>query len=112
MNRYLAFLLALVFASLTVSSACVAQPSDWVHFSLEPERGSDKIHVNFRDNSRDRHENNWSSGFKPSELIGLDVAGFRTADAHPLHFAIVREAGRLDCAGNGGNGRATGDCRF
>jgi hypothetical protein len=111
MNRYLAFFLALVFASLTVSSACVAQPSDWVHFSLEPDRDSDKIHVNFRDDSRGRHENNWSSGFKPSELIGLDVSGFRAAGAHPLHFAIVREAGRIDCSGNGANGRATGDCR-
>ena len=112
MNRYLAFLLALVFASLTVSSACVAQPSEWVGFTLALERGSDKIHVSFRNEDRSRHENNWSSGFKPSELIGLDVAGFRAAGAHPLHFAIAREAGRIDCAGNGGNGHASGDCRF
>jgi hypothetical protein len=112
MNRYLAFFLALVFASLTVSSACVAQPSEWVSFSLKPERGSDKIHVDFRDDSRGHHENNWSSGFKPSELIGLDVAGFRAGGAHALRFAIVREAGRIDCNGNGGNGYATGDCQF
>ena len=112
MNRYLAFFLALVFASLTVSSACVAQPSEWVHFTLEPERGSDKIHVNFHNDDRGRHENNWSSGFKPSELMGLDVAGFRAGGAHELRFAIVREAGRLDCSGNGGSGHATGNCRF
>jgi hypothetical protein len=112
MTRYFAFFLALVFATLTVSSACVAQPSEWVHFSLEPERGSDKIHVNFRDDSRGRHENNWSSGFKPSELIGLDVAGFRAGGARELRFAIVREAGRIDCSGSGGNAHAAGNCRF
>jgi len=112
MNRYFAFFLALVFATLTVSSACVAQPSEWVSFTLKPERGSDKIHVNFRNDDRGRHENNWSSGFRPSELIGLDVSGFRAAGAHPLHFAVVREAGRIDCEGSGGNGSASGNCRF
>jgi hypothetical protein len=112
MNRYLAFFLALVFASISISSACVAAPSDLIHFSLAAERGSDKIQARFRDESRDRHEGNWSNGFKPSELIGLDVAGFRAAGAHPLHFALVREAGRIDCNGNGGNESAAGDCLF
>lgn len=112
MNRYLAFFLALVFASLTVSSACVAQPSEWVQFTLEPERGSDRIHASFSDDNRGRHEHNWSSGFKPSELMGLDVAGFRAGGTHQLRFAIAREAGRIDCSGNGGNSHATGNCRF
>ncbi len=112
MNRYLAFLLALVFASITVSSACVAAPSDWIEFSLKTERGSDKVQASFRNDNRGHHENNWSTGFGPSELVGLDVAGFRAAGTRPLHFAIVREAGRLDCAGNGGNARATGNCGF
>jgi len=112
MNRYLIFFLALICASLTVSSACVAQPSDWIHFSLAAETGSDRIQARFRDDSRGRHEGNWSNGFKPSELIGLDVAGFRAGGSHPLHFAIVREAGRLDCSGNGGSARADGNCRF
>jgi hypothetical protein len=113
MNRYLAFFLALVLTSITVSSACVAAPSDWVSFSLAPERGSDRIHANFRNENRGgRHENNWSSGFKPSDLIGLDVTGFRAAGTRPLQFAIVREAGRLDCSGNGGNSHGTGNCGF
>src|SRR3954469_22862296 len=96
MNRLFALLLALVMASITVSSACVAQSSEWVHFTLEPERsGADEIRVSFRDESRGREENNWSTGFHPSELVGLDPAGFRGAGTRPLHFAMIREAGRL-----------------
>jgi hypothetical protein len=112
MNRCLAFLLALVFASLTISSACVAAPSDWIRFTLEPERGSGNIHARFRDENRGGHDNNWSNGFKPSELIGLDVSGFRAGGTRPLRFAIVREAGRLDCSGNGGGNHAAGNCGF
>jgi hypothetical protein len=112
MNRCLAFLLALVFATVSVSSACVAAPSDWVRFTLEPERGDGKIHATFRDESREHGDNNWSTGFLPSELVGLDVAAFRASGARPLRFALVREAGRLICSGNGGNSMAVGNCSF
>src|SRR5258705_11310200 len=112
MNRYLAFFLALVFASLTVSSACVAQPSEWVQFTLEPERGSDRIHASFSDDNRGRHEHNWSSGFKPSELMGLDVAGVRAGGPHQLRFARAREAGRMDCSCNRGKTHTAGNWRF
>jgi hypothetical protein len=112
MNRFIAFLLALVFATVSVSSACVAAPSDWVRFTLHPERGDGKIHASFRDESHGRGENNWSTGFLPSELVGLDVASFRASGARPLRFAIVREAGRLDCSGTGGNSSASGNCSF
>jgi hypothetical protein len=112
MNRCLAFLLALVFATVTVSSACVAAPSDWVRFTLEPERGDGKIHASFRDESRGPGDNNWSTGFLPSELVGLDVASFHASGARTLRFAIAREAGRLDCSGSGGNSSAAGNCNF
>ena len=112
MNRFLALVLALMFATLTVSSACVAAgPDEWIAFDLRPESG-DKIHASFRDDDRGRDRNNWSTGFKPSEMIGLDLAGFRAGGSRPLHFAIVREAGRLDCAGNGGGSHGYGNCRF
>jgi hypothetical protein len=113
MNRFVTFLLALMVAALTVSSACVAAPSEVIHFTLEPERGGgDKIHASFRDERRDRHDNSWSTGFLASELVGLDTAGFRASGTRPLRFAIVREAGRVDCAGNGGQSRADGNCSF
>jgi hypothetical protein len=114
MNRCLAFLLALVFASVSISSACVAAaPSDWVHFVLEPEHsGGGKIHATFRNEDHSPHDSNWSTGFLPSELVGLDLASFRASGPRPLRFAIAREAGRLDCSGNGGNNYAAGNCSF
>ena len=113
MNRCLAFLFALVVATLTVSWACVAAPSEWIHFTREPERGqSPQLRATFRDQMRERDHNNWSTGFLPSELVGLDLSGFRASGSRPLHFAIVREAGRLDCSGNGGGSHASGNCGF
>jgi hypothetical protein len=113
MNRYILFLFALCCATLTVSSACIAAQPDWIHFILEPERGDPaQIKVSFRDESRDHDGNSWSTGFKPSELIGLDVSGFHGTGTRALRFAIVREAGRLDCTGNGGSAYAAGNCSF
>ena len=113
MNRPLTFLAALFCAFLTVSSACAAAPGDWVRFTLESRRGtSGEIHASFRNDIGGREKNVWSSGFRPSELVGLDVVSFRSAGSRPVRFAIVREAGRLDCAGNGGGSRASGNCQF
>ena len=57
MNRCLVFLAALLCASITVSTACVAAPSDTDHITLEAERDG-RIHASFRDETRDRTENN------------------------------------------------------
>ena len=112
MNRVFAIIGALLLAFISVSSACTAAPGTWVHFTLEPERGSDLVRASFRNDQNGRHENNWSTGFRPSELTGLDLAGFRSAGSRPLRFALIREAGRLDCSGHGGESYAAGNCSF
>jgi len=114
MNRAFALIGALLLATITVSSACMAAVDDGLRFTLESERNGDggKIHANFSEHRRGNDGNDWSSGFTPSELIGLDISGFRSSGTRPLRFALIREAGRLDCAGNGGASYATGDCRF
>ena len=112
MNRCLAFVFALFFASLSVASACTAQAPDWVHFTLQPQRGSSEIRATFDKDSRRRGDNRWSTNFAAPQLVGLDVAGFRAAGTRPLRFAIVREAGRLDCSGHGGDAYAAGNCSF
>jgi hypothetical protein len=113
MNRSLAFICALLLAFVTISSACVAQPAEWVHFTLEPERGNPaKIHARFDNQNGRRGDNSWSTGFAPSELVGFDVPSFRGSGTYPLRFAVIREAGRLDCSGNGSSNHADGNCRF
>src|SRR5215217_1254220 len=112
MNRCFAMMCALLFAFVSVSSACMAAPSDWIGFNLDGQRDRSQVHATFHDESRGRDKNQWSNGFKPSELIGLDVAGFYSAGSTPVRFAVVREAGRLDCSGSGGSSRAAGNCGF
>lgn len=112
MNRVFAIIGALLLAFVSVSSACTAAPGAWIHFTLEPQRGSDSIRASFQKNESARHENNWSTDFRPSELAGLDLAGFRGAGSRPLRFAVIREAGRLDCSGHGGDSYAAGNCSF
>lgn len=113
MNRPLAFACALLCASVAVSSACLAQSTELVRFSLSPERGGGgKIHASFSEDQDSRNHNNWSTGFLPSELVGLEVSSFRGAGSRRLRFAVTREAGRLDCTGNGGGEHASGNCRF
>jgi len=110
MNRCVAFLFALCCACLTVSSACVAESPDWVHFTLEPSRESGSVRADFRSETNGREHDNWSSSFREADLTGLDLAGFRASGNRPLRFALIREAGRLDCAGHGGESYAAGNC--
>lgn len=111
MNRCLAFLLAVLLASITISSACVAQPAEWAQFTLRGQPGSDRVKASFSRDGNGRGDHQWSTGLRASELIGLST-GFYTPGSRPLAFAVVREAGRLDCSGSGGGGYATGNCRF
>lgn len=110
MNRCLAMIFAVLCASLSVASACTAAPTDWVEFTLRSSSNGE-IRASFRDGENSRNDN-WSTDFAPVQLAGLDVAGFRANGTRPLRFALVREAGRLDCSGQGGNSYATGNCTF
>jgi len=113
MNRCLAFLAAVLLAFISVSSACTAQSAEWIHFTLEPKSSvAGEIQASFRSGAREHEENNWSTGFRPSDLVGLDLAGFRGAGSRPLRFSVIREAGRVDCSGHGGESYAAGYCSF
>jgi hypothetical protein len=54
----------------------------------------------------------WSDSLPTAVFAGLDLKRLQSPGGGPIRFAIVREAGRLDCAGKGGDRRATGQCRF
>ncbi len=112
MQRCLAFLFAVFLTTLSVASACTAASSEWTGFTLEPTRDGSKLRATFRDNDRGNDNHRWSADFRPSDLVGLDLALLRASGSRPLRFAIVREAGRLDCAGEGGGSYARGNCGF
>lgn len=113
MNRAFALIGALLLAFISISSACTAAQSEWIHFTLEPShRNADIIRADFRKEGNERGENNWSTDFRSSDFVGLDVAGFRGAGSRPIRFAVIREAGRLDCAGHGSESYAAGNCSF
>ncbi|HZU51014.1 MAG TPA: hypothetical protein VE968_03980 [Sphingomicrobium sp.] len=113
MTRSLVFIGALLAASFAGSSASLADAGPMIRFTLEPQHGNPtKIHANFRHQGSRGDDNQWSNGFMPSDLIGLEVSSFHGSGTRPIHFSIVREAGRLDCSGNGGHEFATGTCRF
>ena len=109
MTRMLAFIAALLLTAITVSSACVANTAQGLQFTIEPRNGSD-VHVRFLRESNGRPESNWETSFRPSELQGLDVTALKSPGTRELRFAIVRDAGRVDCAGTGGNEMARGTC--
>jgi hypothetical protein len=113
MNRPIALAFALLCAGVAVSSACLAQSAEPIRFALDSEQGrAGKIQASFRQDRNGRDHNNWSTGFLPSELLGLEVSSFRGPGTRPVRFSIVREAGRLDCSGTGGEEHAHGSCRF
>lgn len=109
MDRLFALFAALALTTVTVSSACTAAAPSPLNFTLERSGNSDRIHARFRKTGEGHH--NWSSSFPAGELLGLDLARFRAPGTVPLSFALIRDAGRIDCAGSGGNSLARGTCR-
>jgi hypothetical protein len=110
MQRLFAFFAALVLTTVSVSTACTAAPATILAFTLEQSEKSKELQARFR--KADGQNIDWSSSFASSELAGLDLARFHAPGTAPLSFALLREAGRLDCAGTGGNSLVRGTCRL
>lgn len=113
MFRRLALTLPLPLTLLALTPPAYAFDPNQVHFTLEPgHRDAARIQVRFESSEEGRSHNNWSTGMAPSDLVGLDVPAFRAAGSRPLRFSVIREAGRLDCSGRGGESHAWGNCSF
>jgi hypothetical protein len=109
MNIRLAFLAALIVSTAAaVHPGCAATKIEQIRFTLEPAERDGMIRARFR---RSDERSDWTTEFNSSEFQGIDLARLR-AENGPIHFAIVREAGRLDCDGEGGRAKASGTCDF
>jgi hypothetical protein len=106
----LAFVAALLLTAITVSSACVAQPGAPLQFTIEPSHDAGLVQLRFKRDRNGHSENTWNSSFRAADLTGLDVASLNSPGTRPVRFAVIREAGRIDCAGTGGNQMARGTC--
>jgi hypothetical protein len=107
-------LAALLATAISMSSACMARTpmaADQISFELKPSTTAGKLQLALWSSS-DRHQNLTGSSFEPAEFAGLDLLAFRQSGQHPISFAYIREPGRVDCAGTGGNSVATGHCFF
>lgn len=104
------FLAAALASTATVTATVDAAAPTELSFRLTTEGRGDHVRADFR--RLDRETNQWNSTFRAGELAGLDLAGLSAPGSRPVQFSLVREAGRVDCAGTGGNGSATGRCRF
>lgn len=111
MKHFAALFFAVLVSALTIAATSAAQVSEPIRFTLHARDGDHDIDARFWSHGNG-HNNDWNSDFAAARLPGLDLASFRAAGAHPLRFAVIRDSGRLDCAGQGGNSRASGDCRF
>jgi hypothetical protein len=110
MNRMLAFIAAVLLTALTVSSTCIATTGTPMQFTIEPVRDANQVQIRFHRQRDGRWDNEWNSSFRASELSGLDLSQLNGSVVRPIRFSIIREAGRIDCAGTAANAMARGTC--
>ena len=108
MSRITIFLAAVAASTLTVTGTVDAAGPSEFDFRLTEQSG-ERIRADFR---RVGRQSEWNSSFAASEFLGLDRSRLAGTQPSPVQFALVRDAGRLDCSGNGGKGVAAGRCRF
>ena len=110
MTRTFAFVAAVLLTTVTVTSSCFANSPTDLRFKLsQSEVRGDRLNLQIR-SGRDERHNGMTSTFRAGELAGLDLA--RLNAGGPVAFALVRDAGRVDCSGNASGRAAAGACRF
>ncbi len=110
MTRTFAFFAAVLLTTVTVTSSCFANSPNDLRFKLQAsEVRGDQVTLQIRSGRDDRH-NGMTSTFRAADLAGFEPA--RLNAGGPLSFALVRDAGRIDCSGNASRGSADGACRF
>src|SRR5687768_847389 len=109
-----AVLLAAAALSATVEPAPAAAATPAITWSIDRQsRRDDQVQLTLRARWGARHHNsNWSSGIALSELTGLDPRRLAASAATPVRFALLREAGRIDCTGTAARRAGRGSCGF
>lgn len=104
-------LAAMPLLALSSSASAQVRPIEW---SIEPAGkgpAGDQVQLTIESRWEPGNHSVWSNSFAVSEISGLtmlQVSGPRG----PVRFALVRDAGRLDCGGELGGYRGNGTCTF
>ena len=109
MHRSLAICFALILTAVSIATAGFAAEVGPLRFEVS-EAGKDRLQLSLRRGTAPN--SSVSSSFDARELAGLDRAALSGRDDAPVSFALVREPGRLDCAGRAQARQARGTCRF
>lgn len=110
MIKLFALLAAVSLACIGVASTTVAAGVGQLGFTLSGTDMADRVQLTLKDGRRSGTHS--SSSYRPSELAGLNTEALRIGSG-AVGFALVREAGRVDCRGAAQRvGQAAGQCEF
>jgi hypothetical protein len=103
-------ILALAFCAMALGLAQAARAADELKgtWSIERSKEAGQVHFGLRQRT-DRYNNNIEMDQPVTAFTGLDLA---TPGRHDVNFAMVRDAGRLDCEGYVKDGEGAGTFRF
>jgi hypothetical protein len=100
---------ALLLAACAPMAAAQAQDIDWSIRRGGSEADASKVQLTVETRWGANNRSLWSSDTPITELRGLTSAQV-IGPRQPVRFAIVRDAGRLDCSGVAGNRTGVGEC--
>ncbi|MCW3796611.1 hypothetical protein OMW55_02145 [Sphingomonas sp. BN140010] len=110
MYKFFALLAAICLAGIGVASSTMAANVGELGFTLSGTDRVDRVQLTLRDGRRSGMHS--SSSYRPNELAGLNTDALR-AGSGAIGFALVRDAGRVDCRGAAQRaGHAGGQCDF
>jgi len=96
----------------SAAQAAADQQAESIEWTLSGEhRQGAKVQLSIESRWNANSRSMWSNDRSLSELAGLSPAQLAGARG-PVRFALVREAGRLDCSGTAGSFRGGGACSF
>lgn len=84
---------------------------DWSINRSSTQTDGSRVQLNIKSSWGARSNSNYSNSYRLADLQGLSLAQLASSGA-PVRFALVREAGRLDCAGVAGYLAGSGSCNF
>src|SRR6185312_4982205 len=109
--RKLATASGVAACALAVAASPIAQDRPGsIEWSIQRVEGS-KVQLTIESRWGTGNHSVWSDDRPISDLAGLSPAQL-AGPTGPARFALVRDAGRLDCGGSAGNLTGRGNCTF